>query len=166
MCQAQIKTMATSLLEELQSSVPPCPRYGPVGGRRLKSGLFNRYVIVVISELFRHNHADRQSVTPVLAHDPSVHYSTAPRPKRSGFKYEKNSRKGCDTFEKKTSGLLNRRASNTFSLIMALRRLKRAWQFLCNFIISSVQAILCCVRSLLERENLKFTCNSDNCSWW
>ncbi len=76
-----------------------------MGGHRLKSGLFSRYVIVGISDVFGHNHADLQSVTPALAHDPSVNYSTAPRPKRRGFKFEKNSRKGCDRFEKKTSGL-------------------------------------------------------------
>ncbi len=91
MCQAQIKIMVIILLQELQSSVRPGPRYGPVGCRRLKSGLFNRYVIVGISEVFGHNHADLQSVTPALAHDPSVNYSTAPRPKRCRFKFEKNS---------------------------------------------------------------------------
>ncbi len=46
-----------------------------------------------------------QYVTPALAHDPSVNYSTAPRPKRRRFKFEKNSRNGCDRFEKKTSWL-------------------------------------------------------------
>jgi hypothetical protein len=88
-----------------KSCNPQCMQaqgYGPVGGRRLKCGLSNRYVIVVISELFQNNHADLQSVTPALAHDPSVNYSTAQRPKRRGFKFEKNSRKGCDTFEEKT----------------------------------------------------------------
>ncbi len=40
------------LSEELQSSAWPCPRCGPVGDHRLKSGLFNRYVIVGISEAF------------------------------------------------------------------------------------------------------------------
>ncbi len=54
MWQAQIKTIAQ--------------RYGPLGGRLLKSGLFNLYVIVGISEVFGHNHADLQSVTPALAH--------------------------------------------------------------------------------------------------
>ncbi len=105
MCQAQIKIIAIILLQELQSSVLPGPRYGPVGGRRPKSALFNRYAIVGISEVFGHNHADLQSVTPALAHDPSVNYRTAPRPKRRGFKFEKNSRKGCDSFEKITSRL-------------------------------------------------------------
>ncbi len=74
-----------------------------MSGRRLKSGLFNQYVIVVMSEVFGHNHADLQSVTPALAHDRSVNYSTAPRPKRRGFKLEKFLRKGCDRLEKKTS---------------------------------------------------------------
>ncbi len=60
-------------------------------------------VIVRISEVFRHNHADLQSVTPGLAHDWFVNYSTAPRSKRRGFKLEKNSIKGCDRLEKKTS---------------------------------------------------------------
>jgi hypothetical protein len=46
-----------------------------------------------------------QEVTRVLAHDCSVNYSTAPRPKRRGFKFEKNSRKLCDRLEKKTSWL-------------------------------------------------------------
>ncbi len=55
--------------------------------------------------MFGHNHADLQSVTPALAHDPSVNYSTARHPKRRGFKFEKILRKGCDRFEKKTSGL-------------------------------------------------------------
>jgi hypothetical protein len=73
-----------------------------VGGSRLKSGLFNLYVIDVISELFQKNHADLQSVTQALAHDRSVNYSMAQHPKRCGFKFEENSRKGCDTFEKKT----------------------------------------------------------------
>ncbi len=73
-----------------------------MGGLGLKSGLFNGYVIVGISEVFEHNHADFQSVTPARAHDRSVNYSTAPRPKRSGFKLEKNSRKGCGRLEKKT----------------------------------------------------------------
>ncbi len=81
----------------------PAQRYGQVGGSRPKSGLFNRYVIVGISEVFGHNHADLQSVTPALAHDCSANNSTAPRPKRRGFKLEKNSRKGCDRLEKKTS---------------------------------------------------------------
>jgi hypothetical protein len=36
----------------VQSSVRPGPRCGPMGGRRLKRGLFNRYVIVGISEAF------------------------------------------------------------------------------------------------------------------
>jgi hypothetical protein len=54
--------------------------------------------------VFGHNHADLQSVTPALAHDPSVNYSTAQRPKRWGFQVEKNSRKGCDRFEKKRLG--------------------------------------------------------------
>ena len=94
-----------SLFEELQSSVRAGPSYGPVGGCRLKSGLFNRYVIVGISEVFGHNHADLQSVTPALAHDRSVNYSTARRPNRRGFKFEKNLRKGCDSFEEKTSRL-------------------------------------------------------------
>ncbi len=106
-CQAQIKIMAIILLQALQSSVRPGPRYGQVGGSRLKSGLFNRYVIVGISEVFGHNHADHQPVTQALAHDPSVNYSTAPRPTRRGFKFEKKSRKGCDRFEKKPSGLLS-----------------------------------------------------------
>ena len=73
-----------------------------MGGSRLKSGLFNQNVIVWISEVFGHNHADLQSVTPALAHDRSVNYSSAQHPKRRGFKFEKYSRKGCDTFEKKT----------------------------------------------------------------
>ncbi len=64
-----------------------------MGGRRLKCGLFDRYVIVGISEVFGHSHADLQSVTPALAHDPSVNYRTAPRPKRRGFKFEKSSSK-------------------------------------------------------------------------
>ena len=42
----------------LGSQCGPAQRYGPVGGRRLKSGLFNRYVIVGILEVLRHNHAD------------------------------------------------------------------------------------------------------------
>ena len=98
MCQAQI-------LKQLSctSQCGPAQRYGPVGGRRLKSGLFNWYVIVGISEVFGHNHADLQSVTPALAYDRSVNYSTATRPKRRGFKLEKKSRKGCDRLEKKTS---------------------------------------------------------------
>ncbi len=75
MCQAQIKAMAISLLQELQSSVRPGPRYGPVGNRRLKSGLFNWYVIVGILEVFGHNHADLQSVTPALAHDRRITHS-------------------------------------------------------------------------------------------
>ncbi len=77
-----------------------------MGCCRLKSGLFNWYVIVVISDVFGHHHADLQSVTPALAHDCSVNYSTAPRPKRRGFKLEKKSRKGCDRLEKKTTLLL------------------------------------------------------------
>ena len=97
----KLKQNDDCLSEELQSSVRPGPRCGPVGGRRLKSGLFNRYVIVGISEVFGHNHADLQSVTLALAHCRFVNYSTAPRPKRRRFKFEKNSRKGCDTFEKK-----------------------------------------------------------------
>ncbi len=87
----------------------PAQGYGLVGGRRLKSGLFNRYVIVGISEVFGHNHADLQSVTPALAHDSSVNYSTAPLPKRRGSKLKKNSRKGCDRLEKKTFLLLSTR---------------------------------------------------------
>jgi hypothetical protein len=83
----------------------PAQRYGLVGGRRLKSGLFNRYVIVGISDLFGNNHADLQSVTPALAHDTSVKYSTAQHPNRRRFKFDKNLRKGCDRFEKKTFGL-------------------------------------------------------------
>jgi hypothetical protein len=103
--------MAIILPQELQPSVRPCPKirghyYGPVGGRRLKSGLFNRFVIVGILEVFGHNHAVLQSVTQALAHDPSVNNSMAPRPKRRGFKLEKNSRKGCDSFEKKRLGHL------------------------------------------------------------
>jgi hypothetical protein len=73
-----------------------------MGDRRLKSGLFNRYVIVGISEVFGNNHADHHSVTSALAHDCSVNYSSAPRPKRRGFKFEKKLRKGCDTIEEKT----------------------------------------------------------------
>jgi hypothetical protein len=38
-----------------------------------------------------------------LAHDCSVIYSTGPRPKRRWLKFKKKSRKGCDTFWKKTS---------------------------------------------------------------
>ncbi len=87
-----------------------------MGGRRLKSKLFNRYVIVGISEKFGHNHADLQSVTPALAHDRSVNYSMALRPKRRGFKLEKNSRKRCDRLEKKTSLLLH------FAASMSLQR--------------------------------------------
>jgi hypothetical protein len=96
--------MAIGLLQELQSSVLPGPRYGPVGGRRLKSGLFNWYVIFGISEVFGHNHADLQSVTPALAHDPSVNYSTAPRPKRRGFKFEKIREKDATGSRKKRLG--------------------------------------------------------------
>jgi hypothetical protein len=48
----KLKQNDDCLSEELQSSVLPGPRCGPVGGRRLKSGLFNRYVIVGISEAF------------------------------------------------------------------------------------------------------------------
>jgi hypothetical protein len=48
----KLKQNDDCLSEELQSSVRPGPRCGPVGGRRLKSGLFNRYVIVGISEAF------------------------------------------------------------------------------------------------------------------
>ncbi len=96
MCQAQIKIIAIISLQELQSSVWPGPRYGPVGCRRLKSGLFNRYVIVGISDVFGHNHADLQSVTPALAHDPSVNYSTAPHPKRRGLKRRIQVRKKID----------------------------------------------------------------------
>ncbi len=40
------------LSEELQFSVRPGPRCELVGGSRLKSGLFDRYVIVGISEAF------------------------------------------------------------------------------------------------------------------
>ncbi len=65
--------------------------------------LFNRYEIVGISEVLGNNHADHQSVTPGLAHDSSVNYITAQRPKRREFKFEKDSKKICDTFEKKTS---------------------------------------------------------------
>jgi hypothetical protein len=115
MYQAQIKIMVIILLQELHSSVRAGPKIR-AGGRQpslspLKSGLFNRYVIVVISELFRNNHAHHQSVTQALAHDSSINYSTAPRPKGRGFKFEKNSRKGCDTFEKKkVSDTLHSRA--------------------------------------------------------
>ena len=48
----KLKQNDDCLSEELQSSVWSGPRCGPVGGRRLKSGLFNRYVIVGISEAF------------------------------------------------------------------------------------------------------------------
>jgi hypothetical protein len=85
-------------------------RYVIVGGllqtEKCHCGLFNRYVIVGISEVFGHNQADLQSVTPALAHDPPVNHSTAPRPKHRGFKFDKNSRKGCDRFEKKRLGYL------------------------------------------------------------
>ncbi len=40
-----------------------------------------------------------------------VNYSTAPRPKRCGFKFEKNSRKLCDAFETKTFQTLDRAAA-------------------------------------------------------
>ncbi len=102
-CQAQIKIMVIIFLQELQSSVRAGPKIRAVDGRRLKSGLFNRYVIVGISELFGNNHADHHSVTLALAHDRSVNYSTAQSPKRRGFKFEKNSRKLCGTFQEKTS---------------------------------------------------------------
>jgi hypothetical protein len=92
--------MAISLLQELQSSVLPGPKIR--AGGLPPTELFNRYVIVVVSELFRNRHADFQSVTQALAHDCSVNHSTAPRPQRCGFKFENNSRKWCDTFEKKT----------------------------------------------------------------
>ncbi len=97
--QAQIKVMVIILLQELQSSVPPCPKIRACG--LPQSGLFSRYVIVVISELFQNNHAHLQSVTQAWPHDPSANYRTAPRPKCRGFKFEKHSRKGCDTFERK-----------------------------------------------------------------
>jgi hypothetical protein len=74
-----------------------------VGGHRLKDGLFNRYVIVVILEFFRKTHAHLQSVTPALAHDPAVNYSTAPRPKRRGFKFEKNREKDATRSRKNLS---------------------------------------------------------------
>ncbi len=44
--------LSDPLSQELQSSVRPGQRCRPVGGCRLKSGLFNRYVIVGISEAF------------------------------------------------------------------------------------------------------------------
>jgi hypothetical protein len=94
--------MVIILLQELQSSVRAGPKTR-AGGRPPTEKLFNRYEFVGISEVFGHNHADHGSVTPALAHDPSVNYSTVLRPKRRGFKFEKNSRKGCDTFEKKTT---------------------------------------------------------------
>jgi hypothetical protein len=70
----------------------------------MKSELFNRYVLVGISEKFGHNHTDLQSVTQALAHDPSVNYSTAQRPKRRGFKFEKNREKDATGSRKKLLG--------------------------------------------------------------
>jgi hypothetical protein len=99
------------LTQKLQSSVLPGPRYGPVGGSRLKSELFNRYVFVGISEVFGHNHADLQSVTPALAHDHSVNYSTAQRPKRRGFKFEKIREKDATASRKKRLGFMLRSSS-------------------------------------------------------
>jgi hypothetical protein len=51
---------------------------------------------------FRGVRRRHQEVTRALAHDCSVNYSTAPRPKRRGFKLEKNSRKGCGRLVNKT----------------------------------------------------------------
>ncbi len=48
----KLKQNDDCLSEELQSSVRPGPRCGQVGSRRLKSELFNRYVIVGNSEAF------------------------------------------------------------------------------------------------------------------
>jgi hypothetical protein len=72
-----------------------------VGGRRLKSGLFYRYVIVEISEALGDNHSGHKNVTPALAHDRSDNYSSAPCPESRVFKFEENSKKGCYSFEKK-----------------------------------------------------------------
>jgi hypothetical protein len=82
----------------------PAQGYGPVGGRRLKSWLFNRYVIVVILEVFGHNHTDLQPVTPALAHDRSVNYRTAPDSKRRGFSSRKIREKGATDSRKKRLG--------------------------------------------------------------
>jgi hypothetical protein len=101
MCQAQIKIFVIILLQELQSSVRAGQEIRAGGRPPTEKWLVNRYEIVVISELFRNNHAHHQSVTQALAHDPFVSYSLAPRPKRHGFKFEKKSRKLCDRFEKK-----------------------------------------------------------------
>ena len=51
----KLKQNDDCLPEELQSSVQPCSRHGPESGSRLKSVLFNRYVIVRISEAFKLN---------------------------------------------------------------------------------------------------------------
>jgi hypothetical protein len=50
--------------------------------------------------VFGNNHADHHSVTQALAHDSSVKYSTAQRPKRSGFEFEKKSRNYATRLEK------------------------------------------------------------------
>ncbi len=65
----KLKQNDDCLSEELQSLLRPGPRCGPVDGCRLKSGLFNRYVIVGISEAFGVNYAGHQKATPALAHD-------------------------------------------------------------------------------------------------
>jgi hypothetical protein len=74
---AQIKTFFYNWCN-LQSA--PAQRCGLVGGSQLKSGLFNQYVIVGISEKFGDNHAGHRKVTPALAHDRSYNYSSAQRP--------------------------------------------------------------------------------------
>jgi hypothetical protein len=93
--------MVIILLQELQSLVLAWPKTRAAGRQQTGKWASNLYVIVGISEMFENIHDDHHSVTPALAHGRSVNYSTAPRPKRRGFEFEKKSKKLCDTFEKK-----------------------------------------------------------------
>jgi hypothetical protein len=64
------------------------------------------YGIVGILEAFGISHAGHEKVTPALAHDCSDNCSSAQRPELRVVKFEKNSRKGYDSFENKMSFLL------------------------------------------------------------
>jgi hypothetical protein len=87
MCQAHIKKIAIILLQvPILSAARPKIR---VGGRQPTEKWAVQSVCNCWDlEVFRHNHTDLQSVTQAFAHDPSVNYSTAQRPKRRGFKFE------------------------------------------------------------------------------